>query len=645
MKSPIIKVALVICAFGLVAVEAVAEVRNALVIGNGNYQQVGALENPPNDARLMAQTLRDLDFNVIEVIDASQLQMKRAVRDFGSKLNDAGREGVGLFYYAGHGVQVDGANYIIPVDAVIESEGDVDIESINANSILSMMEYSNARLSFVVLDACRNNPYSRGFRSATRGLAKMSAPTGSFVAYATSPGDIAVDGSGSNSPYTASLAKHMNEPGVPIEKVFRNVRNEVRSITSNKQTPWESSSLIGDDYYFKTVVEIETTSKGQEVTVTSTGSDGVSNTVTTSETNSQAGTVAAPSPVVINTPKDRNIELVFWDSVKDSNNPAVLNAYIIKYPDGIFVELAKLKIDAIGGLNAGQNLVREEPAAVVEVVKEPEPLPKAKPAVTAQPATQSQTLTTEAPAQKIELASVAADTMKARLDECAAHLSSKRLTSGKGGNAYDCYQQILRSEPGHQEALAGMVTIEETYARWASTEIDRSNFQKAEKNIAKLRLVNSKNLQLAALDDRLAASIAKQQAAEKAASKPQKVAVVKKEKAKEKPKSKSKEVAKASGPEKCKAYLDSGKLSGSGSKNAWGCYGAILASSPDNTAAKKGRVNTEIAMYNKFKGRITEKDLEGAEKVMKQMRRMNRRSEYYRKMRPWYEELKMEYRW
>ena len=144
MKTPILFLTL-FC--GCVA-SAMAEVRNALVIGNGSYQQIGSLENPTNDARLMGDTLRELGFEVIQLIDASQIEIKRAVRDFGSKLNDAGREGIGLFYYAGHGVQVSGANYIIPVDAVIDREGDVDIEAINTDSILSAMKYSNSRLNF-----------------------------------------------------------------------------------------------------------------------------------------------------------------------------------------------------------------------------------------------------------------------------------------------------------------------------------------------------------------------------------------------------------------------------------------------------------------------------------------------------------------
>lgn len=168
-----------------------AQKRVALVIGNGAYGSIGALSNPPNDARLMAGTLRELGFEVIEKIDASQKTMKRAVRDFGTLLQNGGDDVVGLFFYAGHGVQVKGANYIIPVDAQIDKEGDVDIEAIDANSVMAMMEHSGAGLNFVILDACRNNPFSRGFRSATRGLAEMGAPTGSFIAYATSPGDVA----------------------------------------------------------------------------------------------------------------------------------------------------------------------------------------------------------------------------------------------------------------------------------------------------------------------------------------------------------------------------------------------------------------------------------------------------------------------
>jgi formylglycine-generating enzyme required for sulfatase activity len=240
---------LVILCIAVSISSAFAEKRVALVIGNSAYQ-FAPLPNPKNDAVLMTQTLQGLGFDVITAIDASQKAMKKAVRKFGKKLDAAGKEGVGLFFYAGHGVQVKGANYLIPTNAQIETEGDVDIEAINAQSILSMMEFSGARLSFVIMDACRNNPFKRSFRSGARGLAKMEAPTGSLVAYATAPGDVASDGTGNNSPYTTALARMMTKPGLSVERMFREVRNSVRGETNNKQTPWESSSLVGGDFFF-----------------------------------------------------------------------------------------------------------------------------------------------------------------------------------------------------------------------------------------------------------------------------------------------------------------------------------------------------------------------------------------------------------
>lgn len=225
------------------------EHRVALVIGNGNYKSASALRNPPNDAKLMARTLRGLGFKVIEEIDATQKQMKRAVRTFIDTVERGGGDSVALFYYAGHGVQVSGRNYLIPVDARIDGEADVDIESVEANSILRAMEFARARVNFVILDACRNNPFARSFRSSARGLARMDSPKGSLIAYATSPGDVAADGTGENSPYTLALTTAMTDR-VPVERMFRDVRNKVMAVTADKQVPWESSSLIGGDFYF-----------------------------------------------------------------------------------------------------------------------------------------------------------------------------------------------------------------------------------------------------------------------------------------------------------------------------------------------------------------------------------------------------------
>ena len=219
--------------------------RLALVIGNASYTE-GPLRNPVNDSRLIADTLRKVGFEVLEYENMSQREMKRAIRTFGDKLDGLSEDAVGLVYYSGHGIQADNTNYLIPVDAKISSEADLDIEAVSASSILKQMEFARNGLNIVILDACRNNPYGRSFRSASKGLARMDAPVGSIVAYATSPGNVAYDGSGNNSPYTKALAEAMLEEGLKIEELLKRVRILVAEDTNNKQIPWESSSLIGD---------------------------------------------------------------------------------------------------------------------------------------------------------------------------------------------------------------------------------------------------------------------------------------------------------------------------------------------------------------------------------------------------------------
>ena len=222
------------------------ERRTALVIGNGSYE-TGRLKNPVNDATDMAATLKRLGFNVILKTNASQRVMDEAVREFGRSLT---RSDVGLFYFAGHGIQTGGSNYLIPVSARIEKEEDVRFEAIDAGRILSEMDHANNGLNIVLLDACRNNPFARSFRSESRGLAIIGqVPKGAFISYATAPGDIARDGDGRNSPYTGALLQYMQTPGVPIETVFKRVRLKLDSETGGKQVPWESSSLKGDFYF------------------------------------------------------------------------------------------------------------------------------------------------------------------------------------------------------------------------------------------------------------------------------------------------------------------------------------------------------------------------------------------------------------
>ena len=224
------------------------ETRIALVIGNSDYAS-GPLPNPANDAKLIGEALTGLGFDVFARRNADQITMKRAIQEFGSRLEKAGPSAVGLFYYAGHGVQLSGRNYLIPTTARIDREGDVEIEAVSADWVIEQMRYARNRLNIVILDACRNNPFTRSMRSVDHGLATMDAPAGILIAYSTAPGAVAADGTGRNSPYTEALTHAIREMHEPVEQVFKHVRVGVMSATSGKQVPWESSSLTGDFYF------------------------------------------------------------------------------------------------------------------------------------------------------------------------------------------------------------------------------------------------------------------------------------------------------------------------------------------------------------------------------------------------------------
>jgi uncharacterized caspase-like protein len=216
----------------------------ALVIGNSNYKDVVRLKNPVNDAKSMSLALNKLGFEVTELTDASQKDMNRAIGHFGRKLN---ADSVGLFYYAGHGLQVGGKNYLVPVDALIDGEASIPTETVEVDSVLAQL--TTSALSIVILDACRNNPFERGSRSTAGGLAQIDAPKGSFIAFATSPGKSAADGNGKNGVYTTELLKQMSVPNLSIESVFKRVRANVARLTGDAQVPWESTSLVGDFYF------------------------------------------------------------------------------------------------------------------------------------------------------------------------------------------------------------------------------------------------------------------------------------------------------------------------------------------------------------------------------------------------------------
>jgi formylglycine-generating enzyme required for sulfatase activity len=280
--------------------QAGAEPRVALVIANGDYGgDIGSLKNPVSDGKLIAASLQKVGFKVILVTNGDQNVMKRALNEFGEQLANAGPSSTGLFYYAGHGIQLNGANYLIPVHANIKREGDVDLEALSTEAVLKQLNFSGSKVQIVILDACRNNPMMRSFRGGTMGLAKVDAPIGSFIAYSTAPGSVASDGQGANSPFAGALAAELQKPGASIEEVFRNVRAKVISETDSQQVPWDSSSLTAPFYFSKDFAG--------------------------------AGSSAA-------------VDQVFWDSIKDSTDPADFQAYLKKFPKGTFADLAANRI-------------------------------------------------------------------------------------------------------------------------------------------------------------------------------------------------------------------------------------------------------------------------------------------------------------
>ena len=243
---------------------AFADKRVALVIGNSAYRNVGRLDNPANDAKLLSDTLRALGFTLVgggAQLDLDKPAFDRTVQAFGAAL--AGAD-VGLFYYAGHGVQVRGENYLIPVDANPTKEADVDFQMLDTNLVLRQMEGAGTRLNIVILDACRNNPFggrslavgrardteNDRMRDTAGGLAQMQAPEGTLISFATQPGSVAQDGADGNSPYARALADTIRKPGLGIFDAFNQIGLQVKRATKGVQQPWVSSSPIDGAFYF-----------------------------------------------------------------------------------------------------------------------------------------------------------------------------------------------------------------------------------------------------------------------------------------------------------------------------------------------------------------------------------------------------------
>ena len=300
-----------------------AEKRVAFVVGNGNYKNVAALPNPPIDAKSMAAALRNVGFEVVEGTNLTRDRMTEKLLDFGKKAEGAD---VALFFYAGHGIAVNGTNYLVPVDSDLKSEMDVKLGgAINVDVTLEQT-MGDAKVKLVFLDACRDNPFAAKIRSAkaTRsvnvqsGLAEMKSGEGTLIAFATGPGQTALDGdAGANSPFTRALLANVTQPGVEIQQAMTKVRAQVNEETQKGQLPWGHTNLTGTVY------------------------------LNGAPTPDAAGLVLAAAPSAVNAGAGNDVELEFWRSIKDSNKAEEFNAYLSRYPGGQFKSLALARIASL----------------------------------------------------------------------------------------------------------------------------------------------------------------------------------------------------------------------------------------------------------------------------------------------------------
>jgi uncharacterized caspase-like protein len=329
-------VALVAALFvSLIASSAYADRRVALVIGNGAYKQAAPLANPANDARAVAESLQRLGFEVVSGFDLSNADMRKTVRAFADKLVGAD---VALFFYAGHGLQVGGENYLIPVDAAIRSEADLDFNAIKMDLISRQMD-RETKVKIIMLDACRDNPFEKELsrsmgksRSVTvkKGLAEVSSAGGTLIAFATDPGSVALDGDTAHSPFTTALLKHLEEPGIEIGLMMRRVTKDVYESTGERQRPWTNASLTGELYL-----------KPADPATAPPAA---------------AGTTPPPNPMQQQGAPgfdDRQMELAMWQAADKSGQAADYEEYLKKYPNGQFAGLARNRLEALKNKPAG----------------------------------------------------------------------------------------------------------------------------------------------------------------------------------------------------------------------------------------------------------------------------------------------------
>jgi len=309
--------------------------RIALVIGNAAYNE-SPLVNPRRDADAVANRLRMLDFEVVKILDGDLGNMQQGLLSFMEKIKTGA---TAVVYYAGHGIQANGRNYLLPVDISLSSENALRFQALEMTDVLEELERSGASTNIVILDACRNNPFERKFRGGSRGLAVVDAAVGTLIAYATAPGQVASDGEGIQGLYTGALLKALEVPGLKVEEVFKQVRIEVADQSGRQQIPWESSSLTGDFVFNPAVNNQASTSAASYQTASTHPVDQNRQTATQSIVQEQ--------------------ETLLWQSIENSNNIADFQSYLNKYPAGTYSAIAIRRTQSIESLADKDGVCRD----------------------------------------------------------------------------------------------------------------------------------------------------------------------------------------------------------------------------------------------------------------------------------------------
>jgi hypothetical protein len=485
------------------AAEAIQEKRVALVIGNSTYK-VSPLANPVNDATDIAAKLESFGFEVFHYSNASQREMEQSIRKFHRALFQEGT--VGLFYYAGHALELQGSNYLIPVDADIQAESDIKYETVDVGRLLDGMSEANNGLNIVILDACRNNPFARSLRSVGRGLTPSNPASGTIILYATEPTNVAQDGDGRNGTFTEHLLATMSEPGLTVEEVFKHTAIKVNRVTDGSQTPWSEGFILGNFYFVppQPRMSLSLSSPVYKMPSTPTAYSPSAAAVNTPPPPPPPISVASltpvpPAPSSFVSTRPTATSRVGFLQVKVN---VKANIYVDGQEKG--TSFPEFPLNITGGLPGGKVHVYakadgyETNGQFVEIKPDAWQVATLNLRATGSHWTSGASSTSIAPPPPPPAPVTLEDNIEKTLAACAVYLKANRLTVGKN-NAASCFKKVLRIDPYNADALEGMAAIEAKYHALARGAVNKKNAQQTRTYISRLEKLNPNHYALSEL--------------------------------------------------------------------------------------------------------------------------------------------------